>query len=354
MKKVLGLLLSVGLVLGLILSCGFAYAADEEKMFTIVVVTDVGGLGDLSFNDAGWLGAQMAVEEIGVLKARAKLIQSYEMADYIPNLKKAAEEGNIVVLMGFLMVDALIEVAPKFPNTPFVHVDGIEYKIPNIASFVYKSEEGAFLAGILASAMSKTGVVGAVGGMAIPPVQVYEAGYVSGIKTGNKLFERDVKYISSYTGSFDDPAKGNAAAKSLIGMKADVVFQIAGRTGLGVLKACQEEGVWGIGVDQDQDWVYEGNVLTSVLKKLQNNIRDSAVDAYNNKFKGGYWIVGVAEGAIDLSDMNYTRDKIPTKVLEIITRAKDLLRQKKFVVPATLEEAEKFILPGDLLSYLKG
>ncbi|HDM70276.1 MAG TPA: BMP family ABC transporter substrate-binding protein, partial [Thermotogales bacterium] len=182
--------------------------------FKVVMVTDTGGLGDKSFNDGTWLGIRKAAEELGI---EAEVIQSYEQADYIPNLTKAAEEGDVVFAVGFMMTDALFKVAPQFPDTYFVGIDivppeGAEY--PNVLTFTFKEQEAAFLVGYVAAAMTKTGKVGFIGGIPIPPVERFRYGFEAGVKTYCQLHNKDVTILKGYTMVFDDPKKGKDLAMS--------------------------------------------------------------------------------------------------------------------------------------------
>ena len=206
------------LLLGLFLLSCAADKGPSDDSFRVIMVFDVAGLGDKGFNDMGWAGIQRAVDELGVT---ASYIQSSEQGDYVPNLTLAAQQAELVVAMGFLMIEALEKVAPLFPETKFVFVDG-EVKGDNIASYDFKAEEGAFLAGILSAMVSKTGKVGAVMGMDIPPVRAYEVGFRAGIMAVNISQQRDVTYHAATVGDFNDPARGKALAQGLIGRGSDI------------------------------------------------------------------------------------------------------------------------------------
>ena len=166
----------------LLLGCASERPEHQPNDFRVIMVMDMAGLGDKGFNDAGWAGVQRAVSELGI---NARYLQSNEQADYVPNLGLAAQEADAVVAMGFLMIDAVRTVAPLHPETSFIFVDG-EIPGENIASFDFKAQEGAFLAGILAAMTSRTGKVGAILGMEIPPVRAYEVGFRAGILTANE------------------------------------------------------------------------------------------------------------------------------------------------------------------------
>ena len=315
----------------------------EEEKFKIILVTDVAGLGDKGFNDAGWAGVQRAVEEFGI---EGSFLQSYEQADYIPNLSLAAEEAEVVVAMGFLMVDAMNKVAPHYPDKHFVFIDG-SIPHPNVASFDFKAEEGAYLAGIVAAMTTKSGILGVVEGMDIPPVKAYETGFRAGVMTVNRLAMRKVDVLTVVVGDFNNPSKGKSLTQTLLGRGADIIFQLAGNTGLGVLEAVKEAKgeIYAIGVDIDQDPLIPGRVLTSVLKRIDIAVYNVIKDVYQGSFKGGHYWIGLAEGASDLTPMVYTRDKIPPQALQWVEEARQKIVRGELTVPATEEELKKFSPP---------
>jgi len=341
MKKGIFILLIISLILLSPICC--KKSPPDKKSFKVIMVTDAAGLGDKGFNDAGWAGVQRAMRELGI---GGICLQSYEQADYIPNLSLAAQQADMVLAMGFLMVDATKKVAPQYPDKKFIFIDG-EINAPNVASFDFKGEEGAFLAGIIAAITSRTGVVGVVEGMEIPPVKVFEYGYRAGVTTVNKIEGKKVKVLVAAAGDFNNPSKGKSLAKALINRGADVIFQLAGNTGLGVLEAIKESGksVFAIGVDIDQDALVPGQILTSVMKGIDIAVYQSIKDAYQGSFKPGHFWIGLAEGATSLTPMKYTRDKIPPKALQLVELAKKAIIIGKIRVPRSQAQLERFQPP---------
>jgi len=260
---------------------------EEEKKFKVILVTDVAGLGNKGFNDAGWAGVQRAEKELDI---KDSFLQSYEQADYIHNLSLAAEEADVVVAMGFLMVDAMNKVAPHYPDNHFIFIDG-NIPHPNVASFDFKAEEGAYLAGIIAAITTKSGILGVIEGMDIPPVRAYEMGFRAGVMTVNSLTGKKVEVLTVVVGNFNNPAKGKSLTKTLLGRGADIIFQLAGNTGLGVLEAVKESKgeIYAIGADIDQDPLIPGRVLTSVLKRIDIAVYNVIKDVYHGSFKGGHY-----------------------------------------------------------------
>ena len=311
--------------------------------FRVVMVLDMAGLGDKGFNDAGWAGVHRAVVE---LEIEGKTLQSNEQADYVPNLSLAAQHADAVVAMGFLMIDAVGRVAPLYPETAFIFVDG-EVAGENVASFDFKAQEGAYLAGILAAMASRSGTVGAVLGMDIPPVRAYEAGYRAGVLTVVQLEGRQVGYVSATIGDFNNPSRGKALAQSLMAQGGDVILQLAGNSGLGVIEAVRESDrkVWAIGADLDQDDLAPGRVLVSILKRIDVAVFEAVRDVKAGRFRPGHRWIGIAEGATGLTGMRHTRSDVPERALKMVERARTLIREGKLTVPWRVEDLEGFQAP---------
>jgi basic membrane protein A len=241
-----------------------------EATFKVALVTDIGGLDDRSFNFLANKGLSQAKTQ---LKVQGRVFISKSNADYVPNLTTAARGGyNLVISVGFLMGDATAQVAKRFPKTKFAIIDNSGVKMKgnptNVRGLLFKEQEAGYLVGYLAGLQAKNvpngaGVVAAVGGLKIPPVDRFIAGYYVGAKKAYPA----VKVEHSYSQDFVDQAKCKEQALNHIANGATVVFQVAGQCGLGVLSAAKEKKVFGIGVDADQG--YLGNhVLTSATKKV--------------------------------------------------------------------------------------
>ncbi len=309
--------------------------------FRVTMIADVAGLGDKGFNDAGWAGCQMAEEKIPGVEA--KIIQSKEQVDYLANLSLAATNSDVVVALGFLMIDAVKQGAERRPDTPFIFVDGL-IEAPNVASIDFKSEEGAFLAGILAACVTKTGKVGVMPGMDIPPVEAFVTGYRAGVLCVNKTLGKNVQVLSKTIGSFNDPVKAKSLAKGLFDQNVDIIFQLAGNSGLGVLEAVKEapEGHYMIGVDINQDGLLPGRVLTSVLKRMDLMVYREIKKVYDGEFTSGQYLLGLAEEAMSLTEMRYTKHLIPEHAFVMIKRAKRSIVDEKLDPPRYSEQLQDF------------
>jgi basic membrane protein A and related proteins len=276
-RKVMPLVAAASVaVLTLALGAGTGAAKSDVQAattpFKVALVTDIGGLDDRSFNFLANKGLQDAKRKLGV---QGRVFISKSNADYVPNLSTAARQGyNLIIGVGFLMADAESAVAKRFPRTKFAIIDNtgvareLKGRPTNIRGILFKEQEAGYLVGYLAGLQSKnvpnsSGVIAAVGGLKIPPVDRFIAGYYQGAKKAYPA----VKVEHSYSQDFVDQAKCKEAALNHIANGASVVFQVAGQCGLGVLSAAKEKNVFGIGVDADQG--YLGNhVLTSATKKV--------------------------------------------------------------------------------------
>lgn len=308
----------------------------------VIVLTDSAGLGDKGFNDVCWQGIQKAGKDYGV---DAQFLQSREQADYASNLTLAAGRAEIVVTLGYLYADTVKEVAPHFPKTKFIHIEG-DAAAENVASFDFKSEEAGFLAGLTAGLFTKKMLVGVVAGMDIPPIEAYVSGFRAGVKTAERARGHDIEVIVSQAGSFNDPVKGKSLAIAMMDRGADVIFRAAGNTGIGVTEAVKAtDGVYMIAEDLDQDAEIPGRVLVSTLKRMDVVVHDAVRDVVEGRFRGGHRWFGASDGAIDISDMKYTRQLFDPADLQRIDRARTLLKSGGLVVPKHYADVDSFVVP---------
>jgi basic membrane protein A len=310
----------------------------------VIVLTDTAGLGDKGFNDVCWQGVLKAGKEFGI---DAQFLQSREQADYGANISLAAGMADIVVTLGYLFMDSLKDVAPHFPKTMFIHMEG-DIPAENVASFDFRSQEGGFLAGLIAGLFTRKMVVGVVAGMDIPPVEAYVSGFQAGVVTAQKARGQNIEAIVATAGSFNDPVKGKSLAKALVDRGADVIFRCAGNTGIGVTEAVKGTGgVFMIGEDLDQDGEIQGRVLVSVLKRMDVAVYGAIRDAVEGRLRGGHRWLGASEGAIDITEMKYSRQLFGPADLRRVEKAKSLLINGQLSVPKRYSEVSSF-KPPDL------
>lgn len=309
----------------------------------IAMVTDAGGIDDKSFNASSWAGLTRAHEEFK-FTVRPVFIESREQSDYETNLTDLASKGNhLIFAVGYLTEDALKKVAPKFPDVKFAIIDGNAPDLPNCLSLKFREQEGCFLAGYLAGKMSRTQKIAYVGGMEGALMKRFEVGYIAGARTASPGIQVQVKYIGNWT----DMPKGKDLAILLMSQGVDILFAAAGKGGEGVLRAVNERGpgFYAIGVDADQDYMFPGRVLTSMMKRVDNAVYETVADLYRGKWQPGERVLGIREGGLSLSPMKYTRKEVPPKVLEEIERLTRMIAEGRLIVPTTDEELTKFVAP---------
>jgi basic membrane protein A len=263
-------------------------SGSSKKSIKVGLVTDIGGLQDRSFNQLANEGVQRAQKDLGV---QIRVLTSKSNGDYVPNLSSLAQQKyDLVIGVGFLMADAMDTVASKFPSTKFAIIDvdqsTLKHKPTNVEGLLFKEQQSGYLAGYLAGLYTKAKggkqVIGSVGGQKIPPVDHYIAGYQAGAKAADPK----IQTLNGYSQDFVDQAKCKELALNQIQQGAQVVFQVAGQCGLGVIDAAKEKGVQAIGVDADQAYLGP-QVLTSAIKKVDVAVFDTVKAAQNGSFKGG-------------------------------------------------------------------
>ena len=307
------------------------------KDLLVGVVFDSGGLGDKSFNDSAWAGIQRAVKE---LRVSEKHIESKTEKDFETNLTAMADNGcDLVFAIGITQQKALETVAPKYPNVKFAIVDA-NVTAPNVRSLLFTEQEGSFLAGYLAALTTTTKKVGFVGGMEIPLIKKFQAGYEAGVKTADPAVE---VLPAKYTGNWDSQDKGKVAANILYSSGADIVYHAAGRAGLGVIAAAKEQGKYAIGVDSDQDDVEKGSVLTSMIKRVDEAVYQTVKDLASGKFTPGNKVYDLKAGGVGLSEMRFTKEKIGKANLDKVKAVSDKIVKGEIKVPVNSEELAKYV-----------
>jgi basic membrane protein A len=264
------------------------------------LVFDIGGRGDKSFNDAAYAGLERAKRELGV---DFTLVETAETADREAGLRQlAATDAQLIFGVGFLFTDDIHELALEFPDRKFACVD---YTVnpgdtlpPNLVALKFKEEEGSFLVGALAALVSKTGKVGFVGGMQIPLIRKFEAGYTAGVHAVRPNAQVIVKYAGTTGEAFRDPVKGTELALAEYAQGADVIFHASGATGRGVFQAAIRQDKLAIGVDSDQHDEAPGHVLTSMVKRVDVAVFELIRELKEGRWQGGVRTFGLADDGI--------------------------------------------------------
>lgn len=345
-KKGLVLLLALTMVFSLMTGCAkpapaptptpeATPTAPPAPTYSFGMITDVGGLGDKSFNDSAWAGLTKAGQELGV---EPKVLQSTKQEDYEPNLGSMASSVDLSVAVGFLFEQAMAAAADQYSDKKFGVVDTVVDK-PNVMSATFKENEGSFLVGVIAGLTTKSNTIGFVGGMELPLIQKFEAGFRAGVASVNPK----AKVLVDYTGSFGDPAKGKEIALKQFEKKADVIYHASGACGIGVIQAADDKGFWAIGVDQDQAKESKNNkVLCSMIKRV-DTATHSIVQAYaNNTFNGGAanaLILGLKEEGVGYSDNG---KNVAADVAAVADKYKTAIIDGTIAVPTTKDELQAF------------
>jgi basic membrane protein A len=288
-------------------------------------VTDVGGIDDKSFNQTAWAGAQDAAKALG---GEAVYLESQQQTDYEKNINEfLASNCDLIVTVGFLLGDATKAAAEKNPDQKFQILDfAYDPAIPNVWGQVYATDQGAFLAGYVAAAMSKTGKVGTFGGINIPPVVDFMDGFALGVKFYNEKNSKDVQVLGwdldkrdgLFTGNFESTDDGRRLGETLMDEGADVILPVAGPVGLGTAAAVKERGnAMLIGVDTD--WTvsapeYKDIVLTSILKHLELSVQTAAKAVADGSFTGGTQLASLANGEIGIAPFHDFDSQVPQQV----------------------------------------
>ena len=312
LRSVIVLLLGLGA-----LSCGGkGEKADEKKddALRVGMVFDIGGKGDRSFNDSAYRGLTRAKEEFGITAVEFEPGQD---SDREQGLRKLAERGfDLIIGVGFLFTDSIDHVAADYPDVHFAIVDGKVEGKGNVASLLFREEEGSYLVGALAALKSESGVIGFIGGMEVALIKRFEAGY----RAGARAVRPDVKLLVAYAGvtpsAFADPVKGKELALSQIGRGADVIFHASGTTGNGVIEAARDRGAYAIGVDSNQNHMAPGFVLTSMEKRVDRAVYETIRALKEGRFGGG-----VHEFGLDSEGVGYTLDEHNETILSAAPRA---------------------------------
>ncbi len=277
----------------MVAAVGSAQAAD----FKPAVVYDMGGKFDKSFNEGVWNGVQKFTEETGIEVMEFEVTNPSQRSQA---MQRMVQRGATVLLgVGFAQADAINEVAGANPDVKFSIIDVSWLDQPNLRQYAFREHEGSYLVGVAAAKKSESGTVGFVGGMDIPLIRKFACGYVQGAKS----VSGDVEVLQNMTGTtpaaWNDPVKGAELTVSQIDRGADVIYQAAGGTGLGVIRAAADSGKLAIGVDSNQNHLAPGSVLTSMLKRVDVAAYETFMDAYKGSFATGVRSLGIAEGGID-------------------------------------------------------
>ena len=306
-------------------------AAVDASDLKIGLVTDVGGVNDGSFNQTAWEGMERAAKELGVT---VNYLESSTDADYAPNLETFAdEEYDLIISIGYMLADATRTAAEQNPDIKFAIVDDATIDLPNVTCLMFRAEQASYLAGFVAGKTTKTNNIGYVAGMANETMNQFGYGYCAGALDANP----DVTIQQFNANSFADAATGKTMANTAITNGADVIFHAAAATGLGVIEACHEAGVYAIGVDSDQSSISPDTVLTSAMKRVDNAVYEAVQELIDGSLEGGVKTFDLAAGGVDIAP---SQDLIAPEVISAVDEVKEKIVNGEIEVPDDKESFE--------------
>jgi basic membrane protein A len=271
----------------------------------------IGGIGDLSFNDSAYAGIQKAQQTFGIGFETAHWEDPMSNAVNLENWARA--DFDLIIAIGYGNAAPISEVAARYPDKRFAIID-VAGEGENVWSAVYREYEGDFVVGVLAALVTQTRMVGFIGGGVTPVVRRIELGYAQGVRN----VDSSISFISDYVGEFDDPIKGRLLAETQYTLGVDVIYQVAGRCGLGALETAGEFGKWIISTGGDHSDLAPNAVLTSRIKNVGKPIQDVVQAVVEDRFEGGVKSYGFAEGGLMMAPIRPSVFKIVTPPIQNI------------------------------------
>lgn len=299
-------------------------ALAEDRPIAMIIAQ--GGLGDASWNDTAFAGFQSGLGKSGL---EGRPIESADVAAQGEEIMRRAADGGfgMVISLEWIHGEPMQALAKDYPDTNWVIMNQTR-EGANIASVVFGEHEGSFLAGALAAqvttdtsieGINSDPVLGVIGGFKAPGIDKFIVGYIQGAKAVNP----DIDVRVAYADSFGDPAKGEQMANAMFDAGADIVYQVAGGTGIGIIEAAKARGAYAIGVDTDQDGLAPGHVLTSMVKRVDVAVERVIASYAADAFPGGEVMTfGLPENGVGLSEMTHTKDRIPAAYLDRVADMK--------------------------------
>ncbi len=333
MKKIIALALVLCMAFSLCACGGNAGGSDKIK---IGMVTDVGGVNDKSFNQSSWEGLQALDKNV----FEVNYLESKTDADYQTNINTFIDEGyDLIICVGFMLANATMEAAQANPEQKFAIIDDATCAdLPNVACLMFAQHEASYLVGLVAGSVTESKTVGYVQGMVSDAMNQFGVGFIAGVQEVCP----DATVLQYNANNFGDIAGGNTAAKDMITKGADVIYHAAGGTGNGVMNACAEEGIWGIGVDKDQAVELGLDcIITSAMKRVDIAAQDVSKAVAEGKFAPGVMMYDLSNGGVDIAP---TKTNIPADVLTVVENAKAEIIAGTKTVPSTVAECPEFTL----------
>jgi basic membrane protein A len=298
--------------------------------FKPAVIYDMGGKFDKSFNEGVYNGIKRFTDETGVEVMEFEVTNEAQREQAMTRM--VSRGATVVLGVGFGQADAIDKVAGENPDVMFSIIDVSWLDKPNLRQYAFKEHEGSYLVGMAAAMASQSGTVGFVGGMDIPLIRAFACGYAQGAKAANA----DVTVLENMTGTtpaaWNDPAKGAELAQGQMDRGADVIYQAAGGTGMGVIRAAADAGKLSIGVDSNQNHLASGSVLTSMLKRVDVAAYQTMKDAMSGDFDTGVRVLGLAEGGVGYALDEHNEALMTAEMQDALNAASDKIKSGEISV----------------------
>ncbi len=318
-------------------SRAFGSGDDANGKVRVGIVFDIGGKDDKSFNAAAWEGVKRAKQDMPD-QITLRDVEPGDPTSIEPSMRAFAERGyDLIIGVGFAQAPIMEAVSRDYPELKFAIIDGV-IDSENVASLIFKEHEGSFLVGMIAARATKTNKIGFVGGMDIPLIHKFMTGYEEGARYANPKVQVFENYVGVNDAAWNNPGKGKELAKAQIERGADVIFQAAGNSGLGVFDAAEDTNTLAIGVDSNQNWVKPGFILTSMMKRVDNSVYNTVKDMVEGRFKGGIHLFGLDNEGIGYAIDDYNRALIPQSVIDEVERAKKEIIEGRIKVTDAMAE----------------
>lgn len=319
----------------------------DEAQKSITVVTGLGGLGDETFNDIAWDGAQRAAKDFNL---QASVIEPKSMAEITSIHLENAKSNKFLAMVGvgYEHLDGITAAASEYPDQKFIIIDQA-LEAPNVASFVFRHPDSAFVMGTIAAMMTQRTeikninpekIVGLIVGVDYPTIHAF----YTGMTAGAKWVDPEVQVLFGEVGAWNDPSKGNEIALSQYNQGADIIWHAAGGSGLGLFEAAKTADLYAMGCDIDQSVLDPDHIVCSRLLRHDVMIYQSIQGIVEGNFEPGVHNVGLKEGALDITCSGATNVTVPDDIILKAKEAKELIINGEIVVPTTDEELEAFLV----------
>lgn len=293
-----------------------------ERFKPAIVYLYSGSDSDRAFIDAARAGVEKAQKEYGIRVQEHRMMGSENIT---ATIKRVADSGaSPIIAVGYQNVMPILNLAERYPNTRFTVVDGLVPPLfSNVQSIIFRDHEGAFLVGLIAAKASTSGHIGFIGGMDIPLIRNFSKGFIQGARYGNADIQVDTAMVGTGPEAWSDPDAAHALALKQFKSGADVVFAAAGGSSVGVLRAANETGHYAIGVDTNQNGLFPGRVLTSLVKRVDLAVYDSLKTTHDGKWSPGIKYLGIKEGALDYAVDQNNKALISERLIEEVALTKE-------------------------------